>query len=257
MRKSGARFHPLSRARRLVKSIATPGSEAAYLAGGPTRAADAIMVELFAAGVASIDARGAEFSIARRPSELPPDVADLTSGIEGTLTRKDFIAVQRQRLDRLHASLAERGLIPTAAAVRRIAIGNALILGPVLLLFLSKVAVGSSRDRPVGFLLIISFLLVVIGIGLSSRPPRTTEGAAALRACRERSARAARAPQTHELGLAFALGGPVVLVGTVAAAYGLQLKSVYARDGSGGCGADGGGGGGGGDGGGGCGGCGG
>ena len=221
--------------------------ELAFLAGGPTRAADTAIVERFDAGAAE-DAAD-ELSIG--------DAARLRSYREHSDWRRNALARVQPVLAGVRQSLIARGLLPDDESCRRLWFAVLQILSPVVLFGLLKVVVGVSRHRPVGFLVMLLLVLTAVGMAIASRPRRTLRGDAALAVSKERSARAARAPLPGELALAFALGGAAVLVGTSAEAYGAVLRKLSVGGDGGGGSVDGGcgGGGGGGCGGGGCGGC--
>jgi uncharacterized protein (TIGR04222 family) len=125
-------------------------------------------------------------------------------------------------------------------------------VGLLLAFGITKAFIGGvERGHPVGFLLVLLFLTAVAGITLARRPTRTRAGKDALQIYQAEHQRASRAPLEHELLLAVALSGAVVLSGTAHA-------SIYAASrtmNNGGGGSCGGGGGGSCGGGGGCGGC--
>ena len=220
--------------------------ELAFLAGGPTRAADTAIVERFDAGADTDPADGPSIG----------DVARLRSYREHADWRRNALLRLQPVLAGVRASLIGRGLLPDDESCHRLWFAALQIISPVILFGLVKVVVGVSRHRPVGFLVILLLVLTAVGIGIASKPRRTLRGDAALAVSKERSVRAARAPLPGELALAFALGGAAVLVGTPAEAYGAVLRKL-AIGGDGGGSVDGGcgGGGSGGCGGGGCGGC--
>jgi hypothetical protein len=110
-----------------------------------------------------------------------------------------------------------------------------------------KVSVGLERQHPVGFLVFLLVVTVGGGILLATRPTRTRSGTDALKTYQASHERASRAPLGHELLLAMALSGAVVLSGTPYESVHAASRKLKNGDG-GGCG------GGGGDGGG-CGGC--
>ena len=118
----------------------------------------------------------------------------------------------------------------------------------------TKLQIGEARGRPVGYLtllLVITAALAVIRFALLDR--RTRAGQEVLGEARQRAERLRRAPAEGEAGLAVALFGTVVLVGST---YGDFHRMRTSSDGgSGGDGGSSGGGDGGGCGGGGCGGC--
>jgi uncharacterized protein (TIGR04222 family) len=104
-----------------------------------------------------------------------------------------------------------------------------------------KVLVGAERHHPVGLLILFLFITVLIGIALAKHPTRTRAGKDDLLAYQTFHARAARAPLDHELLLAVALSGAVILSGTAyAPVYAASQTMSSGGDGSGGCGGGGG-----------------
>jgi len=227
--------------------------ELAYLAGGARRVADAVLVSLMSGGSATIAPAGYKITVtSQKPlaglMDRPPPLA-----VQPLMTRAQFQTAVRPIVDRLRERLQQLGYYPTGA---QMAAFRKEVLPFVLLLLafgITKAYIGAGRNHPIGFLVILLFLTAVAGIALATRPKRTRAGTEALKTCKADNARASRAPLDHELLLAVALSGAVVLSGT-------PYASVYAASqtmNSGtGCGGGGGGGcGGGGGGGGGCGGC--
>jgi uncharacterized protein (TIGR04222 family) len=115
---------------------------------------------------------------------------------------------------------------------------------------LIKVMVGAERHHPVGILLFLLAVTVFAGVALATSPTRTRAGKEALEAYQASHARASRAPRDHELLLALALSGAVVLSGTAFAPVYAASRTMTGGGDGGGCGGGDGGGGGGG-----CGGC--
>lgn len=162
----------------------------------------------------------------------------------------------------------EKAAKPHTGSIERRLIGNGLILDkgearrigliaalPLLALFAfggTKLMVGLSRDKPVGFLiafLVVTAIAILIRIFAVDR--RTQRGTLTLAEARVRHERLRRAPTKDETGTAVALFGTVVLAGSAFA----MLHQMRQNDGSSGGGGGSGGGDGGGCGGGGCGGC--
>ena len=184
-----------------------------YLAGGAARAAGVALVGLLEAGAAVPDRKRGLIQF--DPST--PVAAEFlpfrnVSGREADRDR--FQAEFAFRWQRVHDELAQCGLVPEAAAVDRWRLQGAALLSAPLLLGACKVAVGLSRDRPVGILVVLLALTAVLGVSiLATRPHRNLAGAATLAAAQRTHARAARAPLPDEMALAFALTGTSVLAG--------------------------------------------
>ncbi len=185
----------------------------AYLSGGTGQAAGVALVALLEAGAATPDR-------ARRIIRFDPSVPVHTEFQPfryvngGEADRARFEVEFASRWQRLHDDLARRGLVPGVDQVARWRRQAVLVLCVPLLLGAGKVAVGMSRDRPVGILTLLLILTAVLGaVVLTPRPHRNLAGAAILAAARRAHARAARAPLPEEMALAYALTGSAVLAG--------------------------------------------
>jgi uncharacterized protein (TIGR04222 family) len=226
--------------------------EIAYLAGGTVRAADTLIVWLLQVGAAGIDEKGRKITIETSEAALPADMSMITPWFDGECTREEIRWRASDILQRLRTRLAAGGLVATSERIARFRWIAACALGAVIVFGLMKLQVGIGRGRPVGILVAFLIATVPVGIlGMAGLGHPTLAGQAALRESRDRHARASRAPQRHELALAFAIAGPAVLIGTPFEAFGKRISN-----GSPGCGTGcSGGGDGGGHGGNGCGGC--
>jgi uncharacterized protein (TIGR04222 family) len=163
------------------------------------------------------------------------------------MTRQQFQRAVEPIVERVQGRLQQLGYCPTDDQMMSFRMTVLPFVGLLILFGIVKAFVGAERHHPIGFLV---FLLIATAFVLARRPTRTRAGNNVLQAYQTSHARASRAPLDHELLLAVALSGAVVLSDT-------PYASVYAASktmGSGG--GDGGGSGcGGGGGGGGCGGC--
>ena len=218
----------------------------AYLAGGPDRVMDTALVALLSTGAATADSRTTTLGISSETNDLPLGFHRIRGLVSGEMDRRQAHNSLQPAVAQLRDELVQHGLAPAPAAItawRRDCLG---LLAIPIVLGLLKLAVGLSRDRPVG---ILEFLLCVTALAafvlLVPPPLRTRAGAALLDESRTRHARAARAPLQPELALAFALAGAAVLEGTPHAWLAREIRNSSAT----GCGGGGDGGGGG------CGGC--
>lgn len=221
----------------------------AVLAGGHTRFTDMLIARLLAARTLIVGADGL-----------------LVAAREGARTAAERALValpQPLKLPR-----ADRALKPHAREVEDELIAAELMMAPgtvtqlrlwqtapyaLLLLFGAfKWDVGVARDKPVGFLTILLALTAVLAVvRLAAVDRRTRAGQDAVIAARLNADRLRRAPTGPETGLAVALFGTTVLVGSgFALLHQLRAPSSDSGSGGGDSGGDGGGGGGGG-----CGGC--
>lgn len=234
--------------------------ELAWLTGGEERAASTVMLALLNSGAARLRSpvvfgglRGApQLDVDDRSVVLPAAFEPFRGAVRGAVTLEQGIALLAPRLEPTRRMLVRLGLIPseeTRAQMRRLVV---FVFGTVVALGLAKVGVGHSRDKPVGFLILLIVLTLAVGVSFyiaQAHPRRTASGDAALERTRQRHARAASSPHGSELLFAYALTGPAVLAGTHLAEFQrLQRKSGNGPDSSCGCSGDGGGGcGGGGD----------
>ncbi len=216
----------------------------AYLAGGAARALDTAMLGLFLAGGAVFDRRRA-VAVFQAGAAVDPVFAPFRHGGASESGRSAFHDGFADRAVRIRAGLARRGLVPSEQEAARFQRSAVVWLCAPLALGILKVAVGLSRDRPVGFLLIGLVVTGVFGWSLIARPPsRNRAGTAVLAWIRERHARAIRAPLPHEVALAFALTGNAALAGAEYASFfsqaasgdGSTSSSDGGSDGGGGCG---------------------
>jgi uncharacterized protein (TIGR04222 family) len=226
--------------------------ELAYLAGGAERCTDAAVAHLLADGQARWDEAGRRLTLDRPAFDGadPPALVARCIAVDGAPAQ--LLKRSTAALAPFAQKLEKHNLWLDDAAAWRVRLFSAL---PLLLLAAfgaTKIFVGLSRSKPVAFLVILTLIIGVIGLGvLLTRPTRTRAGDRALAEAKQRHARALRAPQHKELGLAVALLGTAALSGTAYAQY-HQLRSPPSDSSGGGCGGDSGGDGGGG---GGCGGC--
>ena len=223
--------------------------ELAYLAGGARRLGDAILLSLTSGHGAMISPMDHTITVTdqgplamqmRRPPLL---------GFQRNMTRQAFQASVAPIVERVDERLQQLGYAPTEEQVTSFRMNLLTYIIPLVLFGSVKVVIGAGRHHPVGSL-IFMVIATMVGFTILARPPaRTRAGKEALDSYQSSHARAARAPLEHELLLALALSGPVILSGT-------DYATVYAASKSMGRGGDGGSGcGGGGGGSGGCGGC--
>jgi uncharacterized protein (TIGR04222 family) len=223
--------------------------ELAYLAGGARRLGDAVLLGLMSGNGAAIALKHHTITVTDQTPLAtfigrPPLLA-----VSPDMTRQQFQTAVDPLVERVQRRLQELGYYPTdeqMASFRRAVLPFVVLL---LVFGIIKILVGAERHHPVGILVVLLFLTMLAGIALAKRPARTRAGEEVLQTHRAAHARASRAPLDHELLLAVALSGTVVLSGT---AYASVYSATQTMNG-GGC--SGGGGGCGGGGGGGCGGC--
>ena len=147
-------------------------------------------------------------------------------------------------LDSTHVRAVVRKELQDYRRKRSIVATMAVLPFVVLLVVfgMTKVMIGAERHHPVGFLVCLLFLTAFAGFVLAKHPTRTRAGKDALRSYQASHARAARAPLDHELLLAVALSGAIVLSDTAyAPVYAASRTMNSGGDAGGGCGGGGGG----------------
>jgi uncharacterized protein (TIGR04222 family) len=227
--------------------------ELAYLAGGARRLGDAALLSLTSGNSATIAPEGDKITV----TDLNPLATlagrPLLLTVQPNMTRQQFQTAVKPIVGRVQGRLQELGYYPTDDQMTSFRM-NVLPFVVFLLVFgIMKALVGAERHHPVGILVFLLMLTAFAGIVLAMPATRTRASKEVLRTYQASHARASRAPLDHELLLAVALSGAVVLSDT-------DYASVYAasrtmNSGGGGCGGGGGGCGGCGGGGGGGGGC--
>ncbi len=222
----------------------------AFLAGGTSRFAEAVTTRLLATKQLVMDGKkflagelGGTTAAERSVLALPqPANWDAVAGAIG------------RHADPIRERLIADGLLMDGWTGLQLRFWQT---SPYFLLFAfgwTKLQIGEAREKPVGFLialLVITGVLAMFRFALLDR--RTRAGEEMLGEARERSERLRRAPAEGETGLAVALFGTTVLVGSAWGDF-HRMRAASGDSGSGG-GGDGGSGCGGGGCGGGCGGC--
>jgi uncharacterized membrane protein YgcG len=209
----------------------TDPADLALLAGGPTRYAEAEVARRLATG--ELVMIGKDRFATRTGADmawrtLSRDVRRRTAAIEARLRGGGLLLGSGER-----------------AAMRAWAVMPLVVLA---LFGTTKIAIGLSRDRPVGFLVALVAVTAILAAVRLFADSRTEAGRAAVKRARASHDRLRRAPTRAETALGVALFGTAVLAGSEFE----RLHQLRSSSGDGGGGGDGGGDGGGG---GGCGGC--
>jgi uncharacterized protein (TIGR04222 family) len=218
--------------------------ELACLAGGARRLGDAVLLSLISAKGATIAFKGDNItvtdqrplaSLMNRPPVLP---------VRPNMTRAQFQKAVEPLLERVQGRLQALGYYPSEEQMTSFRLTILPLIAFLLVFGTIKVVVGTERHHPVGFLIVLLVLTVVAGFFIARSPARTRAGKDALQAYQADNARASRAPLEHELLLALALSGAVVLSDTAyASVYAASKTMNGSGDGGSGCGGGGGGGG--------------
>ena len=236
----------------------TDTGELAYLAGGATRFADAVVARLLAARSLVMIGKKGFHAQTREAGRTAAERSVLA--LPGELSWPEIARSLKPHAEPIGYRLIADGLMMDAGLTLQMRFWQTLPYFLLLAFGAIKLMVGEMRDRPVGYLtgfLILTAILALIRWFAVDR--RTQGGHAVLDDARSSAARLKRAPTTTETDLAVALFGTAVLVGSGWSDF-HELRTASAAGGgtSGGDGGGGGcsgGGGGGGCGGGGCGGC--
>ena len=218
--------------------------ELAYLAGGAHRLGDAILLSLASGNGVNIAPAGNKITVTNQtPLALLVGGRASQLSFQSDMTRQQFQKAVAPIIEGIRGRLQTFGYSPTDEQMTSLR-WNVLPFIAVLVAFgIMRVFVGGIvRHHPVGLLIVLLFITVLFGIFLAKRPIRTQAGKEALQTYKDSNARASRAPLDHELLLAVALSGPVVLSGTAyASVYAASKTMSSGGDGGGGCGGGGGG----------------
>ncbi|PDT92228.1 TIGR04222 domain-containing membrane protein [Bradyrhizobium sp. Y36] len=224
--------------------------ELAYLAGGAKRLGDAVLFRLTSENGAIIEPDGRNITVV---DQVP--LASLIGKpprmqLQPDMTRQQFQTAIQPIVERIQERLQRSGYCPSREQMASFRKTVLPFVGLLMVFGLTKAVVGASRHHPVDFLLFLILVTAVAGLVLATTPRRTRAGTNVLESYQASHERASRAPLDHELLLAVALTGAVVLTGTAhASVYSASQTMSSGDSGGGGCGGGGGGGGGG------CGGC--
>ena len=215
--------------------------ELAYLAGGARRLGDAILLSLTSGNGATIAPKNHKITVTDQtplaglvgqPTLLPvwPD-----------MTRQQFQTAVDPVVEQVQGRLQALGYCPTDDQMTSFRMTILPFVGLLLVFGIIKVLVGAERHHPVGILVVLLVLTALAGIALAKHPTRTRAGNEVLRTYQAAHARASRAPLDHELLLAVALSGAVVLSGTAYASVYAASRTMNSGGDGGGCGGGGGG----------------
>lgn len=223
-------------ARDTGSGAATPADplELGYLAGGPDRCADAAVAKLVGDGRARWDEEGSRLVLEGPVSGHGEYLDHVARCIAADGQPDKVVARARTAFAGIERGLRGRGLWLDPAQVTRARWLTAMPALAVALFGLAKMIIGAGRDKPIGFLIVMTLvLLIVAAVMAGTLPARSRAGDRALRLAKARHARAARAPTQQEWALAVALGGVAVLGATPLAAYAQARQPPSSGDNSG------------------------
>lgn len=193
--------------------------EAAYLSGGAPRVVDAAIAELLARGTATWEPSSQTVQVYPTMG-LPAPLDAVVRQLHSTPDPKRALPLIEPALSPLVQTLRLRGLLLDEDAARERARRAALPAFVVFGLGLAKIGVGLARDRPVGFLVLLSIAVLIMAVVLLRSTARVTgAGRRALMRSRRDHAAAMRAPRQQDMAIAVALLGTAALAGTAYAAY--------------------------------------
>lgn len=218
--------------------------ELAYLAGGARRLGDAVLLGLMSGKGAAVSPRGHMITVTDQ-APLAALIGQPTHlQVAPDMTRQQFQIAIKPIIERVQQRLQGFGYYPTDDQMTSFRWNVVPVVVLLLAFGLLKAMVGAERHHPVGILVFLLVVTLFAGVALVRSPTRTRAGKDALQAYQASHARASRAPRDHELLLALALSGAVVLSGTAyAPVYAASQTMNSGGDGGGGCGGGGGGGG--------------
>lgn len=198
-----------------VKRISVDPYEAAFLRGGPQQAIDTAIAMLVKSNFLKVSKTDRKLSIIRK---LQPGAHRLEQLVLNTVASKGTIKIAdiRSKVLRSAGPVADRlktlGLVVSDQQWSAARKASAFALTLVLLLGVIKIGIGISRDRPVGFLVVLCILTALIAFGFfNTRPVATKLGKRALKQLKEENAalEATAKTQPQRLGhgdVALALG---------------------------------------------------
>jgi uncharacterized protein (TIGR04222 family) len=217
--------------------------ELAYLAGGARRLGDAVLLSLTSGNGATIDPKGHKITVTDQTPLAPLMKRPPLLPVHPDMTRQQFQTAVKPLVKRVQECLQTFGYYPTDDQMTSFRMAVLPFVALLMVFGMIKAVVGAERHHPIGFLIVLLILTAFAGIVLAKRPTRTRAGKEILVTYQASHDRAARAPLDHELLLAVALSGAIVLSDTAYAPIYAASKTMNssAGDGGGGCGGGGGG----------------
>jgi uncharacterized protein (TIGR04222 family) len=211
----------------LLRTMVTRGSgsgdaqlsptEVGYLAGGPTRAVQAAVAGLRAAGV--IDAGPGSTLVARGGY---PGGDELTYAVYTTLGRQFALGALPYEtgvataLNRMRDRLAQAGLL-LSGGQRGMARALTLLIFAVAGLGVARTVAGVANGKPIGYLAVLTILILLVGLLMRRVPQASRAGRRAV--ARQRRAARHLAPRSNPAWSTYGMLGAalgVALYGTAA-----------------------------------------
>lgn len=167
----------------------------AYLNGGPVHAVNAAVASLFHRDIIKVDQNDATVKVTlpcnRLPHPLEQAVHD-AAWVNGTSSvhLKDVRTAVRPAVERIGEGLKREGLLVPDDAARNASVRATLVAVAVPAVGAVKVAVGLSRDKPVGFLILLCIVSAAVALAaFARRPHRTRRGDAVILGLKSANAR--------------------------------------------------------------------
>ncbi len=190
----------------------TDPEQLAYLSGGSTRLADTVTARLLAAKALVIGEKD-RLDIAAHNATTRAE-----TGVLALTAPLDWARIEgavRPEAARIQTDLERAGLMLDRGERATLRYWALLPYAMLLMFGATKLAIGVDRDRPVGFLIALLVVTLVLALIRAATIARLTcAGSEALATARKTADRARRAPLPAEAGLAVALFGTAVLVGS-------------------------------------------
>jgi len=190
--------------------------EAAYLFGGPAIAIRAAVAKLASEGELLVNrGRGTVTRVGDRTHAKHSFEIAVFTALRIPTSFQTLAACVRPQVSRIEGRLRDQKLVLDtyrSASIRAIA---AMIVLTLPVLGVTKICVGISRNRPVGFLVVLTFIATLLGMAVCALPIRRTfRGERVLRAIRREHSHARfvrKSAPPDMVGLAVALFGMTAL----------------------------------------------
>lgn len=186
------------------------------LLSGPREVVHTALARLLHQGVIRMDGPNIETTGKRLNSNAPIERATYGAVSSQSMSLSELHFRAESAIEELKEPLIEQGWLVDTQRARHARWLPPLVFFALLGLGLGKIAVGMSRDKPVGILVLFSIVTGIAILGFSRKVWRTRKGDEALRALRReqealritaRSARSTDVMNNHDLALAVALFG--------------------------------------------------
>ena len=187
--------------------------EVAVLSGGAERHATAVLSSLFAKNALDQSDKYRLRVTRQSVGETAAEKSVLNK--VGDFTLKEALISLESHAERIEERLIREGLMLDRGERWRLRLLSVLPYVVLFVIGLYRQQAGSALGEPTGFLIGLLVITALFAfIRLMSGNPRTKAGNLALRDLEQQSSRLKRAPQPGEAGLAVAIFGTGVLVGT-------------------------------------------